>query len=285
MHRKIHTSTRVKTLAGVAVIALASALFMQPAYGVETDIYDPFTKCPTDHPLLNDPDFMWAGGGCVASITQPGSTFTIGDRTTETTNPSTTQWAFGSFDEEVGSLPVVPGSTSVTAQPEEVEGGLLGLVPPEALAGILDPVLGVQSRVEAAGDVSEWLLAPPTTRLKIKLINPVLGDNCYIGSDDDPIVLQPEEVEAGALEFEDDPNGFEVFIIRSVGSVLVDDTFAVPEARGCGPLGIGLLDPLINLQVGLPSPSGANEARFLADTHIAGGPSGAEIQAAFDAAS
>lgn len=288
IHRRRARRPRFSALLAVAAMVLATMSVASPASAVETDLYDPFTKCPTDHELLNDPDFMFAGGGCVASIAKPGSTFTIGDRTTETTSPSVTQWAFGSFDDELGSLPVVPGSTSVTAEPEEVEGGLLGLVPPEEVAPLLDPldpILGVQSQVEAAGDVSEWLLAPPTTRLKIKLINPVLGDDCYIGSDDDPIVLHAEdwvEEEAAQLSFSNDPNGFEVFVIHSTGGVIRNDAFSVPEARGCGPAGI--LDPFINERVGLPSPEGENEAVFLNDTHIVGGPSGAEIQAAFDAA-
>lgn len=287
IHRRRAVRPRFSALVAVATMVLASMAFASPASAVETDIYDPFTKCPTDHPLMNDPDFMEFDGGCVASIAKPGSTFTIGDRTTETTSPSVTQWAFGSFDGE--SLPVVPDSTSITAEPEEVEGGLLGLVPPEEVAPLLDPldpVLGVQSQVEAAGDVSEWLLAPPTTRLKIKLINPVLGDDCYIGSDDDPIVLHAEDWvtdQAGTLSFSDDPNGFDVFVIHSTDGVIRNDAFSVPEARGCGPAGI--LDPFINDQVGLPSPEGENEAVFLNDTHIVGGPSGAEIQAAFDAAS
>lgn len=281
---------RLRLLVLACVALVVPALAATPASAVQTDMYDPFTKCPTDHPLLQDPDFMWAGGGCVASIAKPGSTFRIGDRTTETTSPSSTQWAFGSFDDELGSLPVVPGSTSITAEREKAEGGLLGIVPPEALAevvGVLDPVLAVYTQVSEAGDVSEWLLAPPTTRMKIQLINPALGPNCFIGSEENPIVLQNTDWVAedpGQLQFENDPNGFEVFIIRQVNSVIVNDGFAVPEAEGCGPLGIGVLDPVINGRLGLPSPAGNNEARFLSDAHIVGGPTGTEIQAAFDAA-
>ncbi|MEX2195033.1 MAG: hypothetical protein WD844_07085 [Thermoleophilaceae bacterium] len=280
---------RLRVLFAVACVAVAAPLaFAGSANAVQSDLYDVFTACPTDDPLLNDPVFMAQSGGCVASVAKPGSTFRIGENLTTTSEPSVSQWAFGSFDGE--SLPVVPGSTSVTAAPQEVEGGLLGLVPPEQLAPLidpLDPVLGVQSQVQSAGDVSEWLLEPPTTRLKIKLINPVLGDNCYIGSDDDPIVLQHEDwvtEQAGMISFSPDPNGLPVFVIHSLDGVISNSAFSVPEANGCGPLGLGLLDPVINNQVGLPSPAGSNEARFLNDTHIVGAESGADIQAAFDAA-
>ena len=40
------------------------------------------------------------------------------------------------------------------------------------------------------------------------------------------------------------------------GTVLVNNSFAVPGTAGCGPLGI--LDPIINQQKGLPSPAGTN---------------------------
>jgi hypothetical protein len=42
------------------------------------------------------------------------------------------------------------------------------------------------------------------------------------------------------------------------GLKLVDNAFAVPGASGCGLA--GLLDPILNLDKGLPSPAGKNAA-------------------------
>ena len=94
--------------------------------------------------------------------------------------------------------------------------------------------------------------------MKIKLINPLLGGKCYIGSDDDPIVLHPTII-SGTLAFVPDPDPVRfpnTVVLEVLDAVATDDTFSVPTATGCGPQGVA--DDAINSLLGLPSPSGNN---------------------------
>jgi hypothetical protein len=82
---------------------------------------------------------------------------------------------------------------------------------------------------------------------------------CYIGSDDDPIVLNPTFNPVGALSFASDPDPVRfpnVAVLSITGSTLTDDTFSVPGATHCGPGGVA--DAAINALLRLPSPSGNN---------------------------
>lgn len=135
---------------------------------------------------------------------------------------------------------------------------------PRALAPLfrlLDPLLGVTATVELAGDVTGFdangALAPGkpivTLPVKIRLRNPLLGGNCTIGSDANPILLRPQTITQGTISGSAVSG---VLVLEISGATLGDDSFAVPRAEGCGPL--GLLDRIVDQQVGLPSPEGRN---------------------------
>jgi hypothetical protein len=106
--------------------------------------------------------------------------------------------------------------------------------------------------------------------IKIQLQNPALGPSCFIGSDQDPIVLQPVNTDLSQTQIHQstllEPFGLNgvpnlvgpLTTLVSTGAVQGDDTFAVPGATGCGPNGDGSLDAVVNAVVGLPSPSGNN---------------------------
>ena len=109
-----------------------------------------------------------------------------------------------------------------------------------------------------AGPISNFGLTSFTEPVKIQLINPLLGGNCYIGSDDDPIVLNPTII-SGTLGFvpDRDPVRFPTTaVLEILDAVATDDTFSVPAATGCGPKGVA--NASINSFLGLPSPSGNN---------------------------
>jgi hypothetical protein len=106
--------------------------------------------------------------------------------------------------------------------------------------------------------------------VKIHLHNLVLGPNCYIGSNADPIVLNLQETPTSRPV----PSGNGGATIVT-GVEVADDTFAVPGASGCGLF--GTLDPILNLKVGLPSPSGKNAA--LIDEDAESEPAGFVCQA------
>src|SRR5262249_18634349 len=88
-----------------------------------------------------------------------------------------------------------------------------------------------------------------------------LGPTCFIGSEQDPMVLHPANTDLSnamlSIEFFDadgtiNPNGVLGALVVS-GTVQGDNTFAVPVAQGCGGV-----ESIINSLVGLPSPAGTN---------------------------
>ncbi len=101
-----------------------------------------------------------------------------------------------------------------------------------------------------------------TLPVKIKLSNPFLDPNCYIGSNSNPILLKPANTvrpTARFVRFAADgtanPAG-EMGYLSLSGAAQADTTFAVPGATGCGLF--GLLSGAVNLKQGLPSPAGEN---------------------------
>jgi DNA-binding beta-propeller fold protein YncE len=225
--------------------------------------WGPFTRCPVDDPAMlaaTGGTLGLFGGGtgstdfCVTSNSTHGS-ITIGPLTTPT----------GNTNLQVG---LVLDNTT----------GVFSTVAPAGGALIADPVavLGgvVTATVESAGTPSNFnlfagiSLGQPiiTVPIKIHLESQslALGPNCFIGSDQNPIVLNPANTDLSnamaKIEFFDpggtpDPNGPLVTIVVS-GAVQGDNTFAVPGATGCG--ANDSLDGTVDAVAGLPSPSGSN---------------------------
>lgn len=147
-----------------------------------------------------------------------------------------------------GSPVFVParGTNGFFAEPVRVPGGLLGI---EWLPG--NTVLAI---TELAGGPSDIRIAPGTfdvsLPVKVRLVNVFIGMNCHIGSNSNPIRLNLTARVGGELRAEPGQ-------LLSFGTVLGDDSFAVPSASSCG-LGLGLINSLVNLRLGLPSSSGNN---------------------------
>jgi hypothetical protein len=102
--------------------------------------------------------------------------------------------------------------------------------------------------------------------VRVHLENPLLGRGCYIGSSADPIVFnlttgttsppepnKPISGKIGVLSAKDEFNFIEV-----TEHTQVDNAFSAPQATGCGGTFSFLVDPLIDSQLGLPSPAGYN---------------------------
>ena len=143
--------------------------------------------------------------------------------------------------------------------------------PPWKMVG-LPRFTAVTATVELAGSATEIelrtdnLLNEEGTALglpvKIKLDNPILGSNCYIGSDTEPIQLNLTTGTsngliggAGSISF----NGA-FTLVKFTGVELVDGLFAAPEADGCGGIAQAYVDPLINSIFGLPAGAGNSSA-------------------------
>ena len=218
----------------------------------------PFNRCPVDDPaMLGTDGGVTTLGICLASNSTHGS-FTIGNTITAAGNTNLQGGLV--LDENTGDFTVIPPPDgAIVSDSVEITVGLK-----------------VIATVESAGAPSNFSLFAGlstgvpiiTIPIKIQLEGEVvdLGDNCFIGSDQDPILLNPENTDLSnaSAKFENfdldgtpDPNGPLQTIVVS-GAVQRDDTFAVPAAHGCGPNGDGSLDSAVNSLAGLPSPAGAN---------------------------
>lgn len=177
---------------------------------------------------------------------------------------------------------------TLTKAPQKVPGGLSGLVKCNEISNIIERVaceLVFENGLTGVNAVTE--LAQPATSIgintnnlinregvalslpvKVKLENPFLGGECYIGSAAHPVTLnlttgttsppapnKPISGKVGDLEFKE---GFQLTEIKN--NTLVDNSFAAPEASGCGGAFAFLIDPIIDAKLGLPSTAGHNTA-------------------------
>lgn len=170
------------------------------------------------------------------------------------------------------------GGLSKTKQ--EVPGGIIGLTGLDWLVNFLGlEDLKLYAVTELAGQPSNFTFGSVTLPIKVHMINPVLGNNCYIGSNSNPIVLNnttgttspppPNEPITG-VEGEFSETG-EIAYFKN--GTYVDNSFAAPGASGCvlklfGFLPISL-NGFVNSQAGLPSAAGLNEVVQNIDIEIA----------------
>jgi hypothetical protein len=267
---------------GVLGVLAAVAVFI-PASGASAATttlagdWAPFNRCPVTDPAMLAATGTTSIAYCVASDSPSGS-ITIGN-ITATTGDVNLQIGVVE-DTSTGTFSVVaPSGGAVVAAPVQIPGGLLGLMCPSnvpAVTAVCDEITdsqlnAVTAVVESAGTPSNFSIVAGlssgvpilTVPVMIQLENPLLGSDCYLGSESDPILLQPENVTTPTVQQEgfdadgtpDATNGV-MGAIFSTGGTQEDDTAAIPGASGCGLLGI--LDPAVDLKDGLPSPSGDN---------------------------
>ncbi len=242
-------------LGGLLALAIAAAPAAQakPAPNPE---FEPFADCPVAVKHV---------AHCLVATTTSGE-FQLGKKTVPINKPIVVQ---GGIIE--GSHVLVPAADGNTLSPTPltVPGGLTEI---EGL-----PLGGeVTAATELAGpvEVFEENLAEgrgPSVKLpvKVKLENPLLGEECYVGSDTEPIVLQlttgTTKPPSGTAPITGNPGTVSLnstqTIITVSGASLVDNTFTAPAASGCGGALLSpVLDTALDLQVGLPAAAGASEA-------------------------
>jgi sugar lactone lactonase YvrE len=221
--------------------------------------WSPFYRCPVDDPAMLATDSINTAPFCLASNSTHGS-IKIGNLPTQTTGNTNLQ--AGLAGDLTGPV-VAPPHEALVADPVQITGTPVGTVTAVTTSA------GTPTDFNLFGGISTGVPII-TLPIKIQLQNPVLGPSCFIGSDQDPIVLHPENTDlsqaqihqAGLLEPFDtngEPNlTGPLTSLVSTGAVQGDDTFAAPGAQGCGPSGDGSLDAAVNALVGLPSPSGNN---------------------------
>jgi hypothetical protein len=265
----------IGALCAVAVFIPASGASAAATPTLAGD-WAPFNRCPVTNPTMLAATGTTSIAFCVTSDSPSGS-IKIGNVTATTGD---TNLQIGLIESSTGSFSVVaPSAGAVVEAPVQIPGGLLGLMCPSnipAVTAVCDEITdsqlnAVTAVVQSAGTPSNFSLAAGlssgvpivTVPVKIQLENPLLGSDCYIGSNSDPILLQPENTTTPTVQSEqfdgngtpDATNGV-MGAIFSTGGTQEDDTAAVPGASGCGLLGV--LDPAVDLKDGLPSASGNN---------------------------
>jgi sugar lactone lactonase YvrE len=220
----------------------------------------PHSRCPVDDPAMLSSDGTNDSPVCLASNSTHGS-IKIGNFAPLATGNVNLQTGLVLHQSSAEFTVIAPPEGALIADPVVIPSTPLG------------PVTAV---TESAGTPSDFDLfagiqtGTPiiTLPMKIHLENDTLGPSCYIGSNQDPIVLHPENTDlSNAISvggfFQFDPSGVPdptgpLTALQITNGVQGDDTFTVPEASGCGPNGDGSLNGLVNTLAGLPSPSGNN---------------------------
>jgi len=249
--------------------------------------FEVFKQCPIEKPETEV-------SSCFYSKTTGGET-AIGKTKVPIVNPIVLQ---GGLNAEGFAFVEAKNGESLLKAAQPVPGGLLGIVAPEFFPKWLQEIfnkfinegaLGVTATTELVGKpevILPFYLEERTPAVslpvRVKLSNGFLGNNCYIGSKGSQIKLELTTGETKPPK----PNkpikgkigtasvGAEGAILVIKGSELVDNSFSVPTATGCGSqflfLGEILVDGAVNLKLGLPSAAGNNTAILTGGSELAG---------------
>jgi hypothetical protein len=269
---KMHSRAKVVWTA-TCLVALACLALASSASATLTGEFVQFAQCPYTNEEVSR---------CLYSPTNGGEVV-LGNKTVTITNKAVLQGGFGEPDSKTKFSKFYAAKNGITLSkaPQNVPGGLLGIVPPEkspwlvkALSAFFfeNALTGVTSTLEltegAAGikvseaHLSEEIGTALEMKVKTKLDNPFLGKNCYVGSTGSPITFKltsgftPDgkiRGKAGELELLEEGT-----VLRLKGAELVDNTWTAPTASGCGGILSFLVNPIINSQIGLPATAGKN---------------------------
>jgi hypothetical protein len=276
------------TIAVFAGLASAGSAFADHAQNSEPPTlkgdWAPLNRCPVDDPAMLAAGGVEAGpetsrAACLSDISPSGST-KIGNLTVATKGSN---HQFGVILHE-GFTVIPPAGGVLLDEPVQLPGGLRELVCPSSghvarwichhsHGGGWDAHRNaVAWTLESAGTPTNFNLFAglavgvpfASIPVKIHLQNQLLGDDCYIGSDAEPIVIQPSNAAEPIGGFElfnadgtPEENGPFQRIETSVPTQSASG-FAVPAANGCGFRGV--LNHAINSKVGLPSPAGGENS-------------------------
>jgi hypothetical protein len=288
LHRKERSkSVRKVTLLLMAALTVFAAFGAAGASAAPKGEYAVFADCPTKNPEL---------AGCIAAKSESGE-FVIGKQTVPLLKAQTLQGGF-TENEETGEQHFVAAADGNTLPktPQKVPGGLTGLVNCLEIKGegLLEKLergsceaifengtTGVNATVELAAPASSITLNENNLLsesngtaiglpLKVKLENPLLGSECYIGSNASPVHVElTTGTTAPPLPNKPIKGKTGTVTTRAEGRILVisnnslvNNSFAAPGVSGCGGIFSFLLNPIINAKIGLPASAGHNTAKL-----------------------
>lgn len=274
--RTVMSALIAAALASLVVLGLASQAFALKPSGEFVN----FGDCPLSNP---------ATVGCVFAQTTSGE-FDIGSTAVPITKTITLQGGLPITEENplISVIPATDGNT-LSKTPQTVPGGLFKIMAPEFLPEPLRKIFnefidkgftGVTATTELVSapkiSLGNALSASGTALLlpvRVHLENSFLGNNCFIGSKANPVTVEfttgttspplpnkPITGSVGEVEFKD---GGALIIDRK--NSFVNNSFAAPEAEGCGSqilfgLFTGVIDSAVGAEIGLPSTAGHNTA-------------------------
>jgi len=266
----------------VALCALASlvaigAIGAVAAQAAPKGNYVVFTQCPR---------FTKGVNRCLYSETTSGTT-TIGKQTVPITNKIILQGGIvRNAETEVETFVGALNGQTLTKAPQNVPGGLLNLVNCKEISEFFERVAcelvfeegltGVNATAELAQPASAIGISKNnlvneegvalSLPVRIHLENTFLGSECYVGSSSKPLNWAlttgttsppaPNKPISGKVGEILEKNEGE--ILEIVHNELVNNSFSAPEATGCGGLFSFLIDPIIDLKLGLPAAAGKN---------------------------
>jgi hypothetical protein len=273
--------SRVLVAAGVTTTCAVTATSALAASG---SVLKRFQYCPTSVPNLSS---------CVYSKATSGS-FKLGNQTVEITNPVVFQGGVVT-DQATGDSTFYGATNGETLPPapQPVTLSLPGAAANAAGVTGAKPRMKIEATAVLDGtpaysfanfaNVSGPALTLP---VRIHLTGPTIGGHCYVGDKANPVTLNltdgttnppapytPISGSPGNINFYDGGQ-----LIVAADNSLVDNTFAVPAASGCGKGGDDpVLDAVLNEAIGLPAPAGESsiilngKASQAAATLVSGG--------------
>jgi hypothetical protein len=261
------TLARLLAAVGAAVVAVA---LLAPVASAETPKpgYTQFAGCPSKKEIPT----MEA---CFRTVITGGN-FKMGSKNVPIEKPFQIS---GGITETGQVAATSKGGLEVVKQ--KVPGGVIGLTGLTWLAEFLGiEALTLYAATELAGAPGNPVAEPVTLPIKVHLINGALGNNCYVGSVTNPIVLnlitgttsppppnKPITGKEGAFSVD------ALEIIHLNGGEFVDNSFSAPGASGCVLTLFGFIpisiNGLVNSQSGLPAAAGTNETRQKNNSELA----------------
>jgi hypothetical protein len=236
----------------------------------EYEVVGQFANCPLFDPEISD---------CTWGQSRAGSEFTAGKVTIALVNPITIQFAFAERAEGLETVGPEDGAPalSAVAQPgpklsEVVDEEKLSEHEKEVLHEDEAKSEATSVTIELAGPARSMILSTENllertgtalhlpTKIRLTSASGFVGEDCYVGSNEDPIVVNLTSGQSGKLagkvgEFNANK---EFTLIELVGGTLVENEFSVPQTvEGCGGRGDAqeraTVDEALNEGLGLPS--------------------------------
>jgi hypothetical protein len=239
-----------KILVAAALTALALTAIFASAANAATPAppYQDFAGCPSEA----ENQFV---GDCV-KYEFTGGHIGLGNREIPVSSPIVLR---GGVEQQT-SIFLNNGEGGIIPVQQTVPGGLIGLTGYQWLDEALgsSDLLKLHATVELAGEPKRVIKPPVTLPIKVHLENPFLGENCYVGSEAEPITLhlattrQPSKLA---------PETERPQVLVSNNGLFADSAYSVPAANGCefnfGPIHRSL-DELVNSRYSLPAAAGVD---------------------------